>query len=93
MKLALLGAGAWGTALAISLSRDHQVTLWTRDSAQAEKIRDSRTNARYLPGYAIPANVTCESDLAASIATADIIIAVVPTSSLRDVTKQITRAG
>ena len=93
MKLALLGAGAWGTALAISLARAHEVSLWARDEALAQQLRATRVNARYLPGYPLPANVLCDSDLAGSIATADIIIAIVPTSSLRDVTKQIARAG
>ena len=92
MKLVLLGAGAWGTALAIALARAHQVTLWARDADLAQQIRDTRVNAPYLPGYALPTNVHCNSDLNASIVEADIIIAVVPTSSLRDVSKQITRA-
>ena len=93
MKLALLGAGAWGTALAIVLSRAHDVTLWTRNAEAAKKLRDTRVNARYLPGYPLPNEIHIEHSLPHAIAAAEVIIAVVPTASLREVTKQITRAG
>ena len=91
MKLALLGAGAWGTALAISLARAHEVILWTRDAALAETLRSTRNNARYLPGYSLPANVNIDDSLPRVIADAEVIIAIVPTASLREVTKLITR--
>ncbi len=93
MKLALLGAGAWGTALAISLARAHDVTLWARNAALAETLRKTRNNARYLPGYALPKNVDVEDSLTRSIAKAEVIISIVPTASLREVTKLITRAN
>ncbi|RFO98066.1 glycerol-3-phosphate dehydrogenase [Rhodoferax lacus] len=57
MKILVLGAGAWGTALAISAAQTashHQVTLWARDAAQAAAMQASRSNARYLPGIALP---------------------------------------
>ncbi|HQC86169.1 MAG TPA: 2-dehydropantoate 2-reductase N-terminal domain-containing protein, partial [Rhodoferax sp.] len=57
MKIIVLGAGAWGTALAISASRNpqgHQVTLWARDADQAQAMRTQRENARYLPGAPFP---------------------------------------
>ncbi len=91
MKLALLGAGAWGTALAISLARAHDVTLWARDPALAETLRKTRNNARYLPGYALPANIKFDDSLPRAIADAQVIISIVPTASLREVTKLITR--
>ncbi|MGH8335998.1 MAG: NAD(P)H-dependent glycerol-3-phosphate dehydrogenase, partial [Gammaproteobacteria bacterium] len=54
MKIVVLGAGSWGTALAISASRNaaaqHQVTLWARDAAQTACLQAQRVNARYLPG-------------------------------------------
>ncbi|MCX8115021.1 MAG: glycerol-3-phosphate dehydrogenase, partial [Burkholderiaceae bacterium] len=49
-KVAVLGAGAWGTAIACALAQRHVVTLWARDSAQAERLRAERQNTRYLPG-------------------------------------------
>ena len=91
MKLALLGAGAWGTALAISLARVHDVFLWARNSALAETLRTTRNNPRYLPGYSLPKNVAIDDSLSKVIADAGLIISVVPTASLRDVTKLITR--
>src|SRR4051812_40662762 len=57
MKLLVLGAGAWGTALAASAAARHGVTLWARDPAQAGAIRAARENRRYLPGIALPASV------------------------------------
>ena len=91
MKLALLGAGAWGTALAISLGRAHDVTLWARNAALAESLRATRNNARYLPGYALPAKIKIDESLSRTIAGAEVIISIVPTASLREVTKLITR--
>ena len=91
MKLALLGAGAWGTALAISLARAHDVTLWARNSVLAETLRNTRNNARYLTGYALPKNVEVEDSLTKTIAKAEVIISIVPTAALREVTKLITR--
>ena len=91
MKLTLLGAGAWGTALAIVLARAHQVTLWTRNAEFAKQLRDTRMNSRYLPGYPLPSEISIDDSLRRAIAMADVIICVVPTASLREVTKQITR--
>ena len=61
MKIAILGAGAWGTALAISACRNpaarHTVTLWARDVAQARAMQEQRVNLRYLPNAALPAQL------------------------------------
>ena len=57
MKIIVIGAGAWGTALAVSAARNpagHHVVLWARDGAQAEAMDDTRENARYLPGIPLP---------------------------------------
>ena len=54
-RIGVLGAGAWGTALAAVLAGRHEVTLWARDAAQAEAIGRARENARYLPGVPLPA--------------------------------------
>jgi glycerol-3-phosphate dehydrogenase (NAD(P)+) len=53
-RIAVLGAGAWGTALGAALSARHEVTLWARDAAQAAAIARRRVNARYLPGVKLP---------------------------------------
>jgi glycerol-3-phosphate dehydrogenase (NAD(P)+) len=64
MKLAVFGAGAWGTAVAVSAAARHEVALWARDPAQAALIASQRENRRYLPGIALPSTMTIESGTA-----------------------------
>lgn len=85
MKLAVLGAGAWGTALAISLSRQHAITLWTRNADQAATISASRTNERYLPGLPVPEAVMVTHELDVAIAGADLILLVTSTAGMAPV--------
>ena len=56
-SLAILGAGAWGTALAIKLSSRFDVRLWARDATQAAAIKAARRNERYLPGFLLPDSI------------------------------------
>lgn len=70
MKLAVLGAGAWGTALAVQACRRHDVTLWARDADQASRMREVRCNERYLPGVPLPPPLAIGDDLGAAIAHA-----------------------
>jgi glycerol-3-phosphate dehydrogenase (NAD(P)+) len=67
MRLAVLGAGAWGTALGISLARRHEVALWARDENQARELAVTRTNRRYLPEFTVPDSVRVSSDLRAAL--------------------------
>jgi glycerol-3-phosphate dehydrogenase (NAD(P)+) len=83
MKLAVLGAGAWGTAIASIAAARHDVTLWARDSAQAAAIARARENQRYLPGIALDARLKPSADLAASVAGAGLIVIATPTEALR----------
>ncbi len=92
MKIAVLGAGAWGTALAIHLARRHPVMLWARDPAHIETMRVSRTNQRYLGDYPFPEHLQLESDLHKSFHWADLILSVVPTSGVRDMMREIKSA-
>ena len=66
MKIAILGAGAWGTALAIALAARHEVLLWARDAAQADAMRRTRRNERYLPEAGLPPALRIEADAAAA---------------------------
>ena len=66
MNISVLGAGAWGTALAIHAAAAHPTVLWARDGAQAALLKSSRRNARYLPDVALPAALAIESDLDAA---------------------------
>jgi glycerol-3-phosphate dehydrogenase (NAD(P)+) len=93
MKLAILGSGAWGTALAISLSERHGVSLWGRDAAHIEAIKVGRENQRYLPGVLLPAQVSPLGDFSAAIIDADLVLAVLPTNALRQTVRALKAAG
>ncbi len=91
-KLAVLGAGAWGTALATMLAaKGPPVTLWARDGAQAAAIQASRENARYLPGVRLADGVRANGDIAVC-ADARTVLVVTPTQSLRDVLRAARNA-
>lgn len=82
MNITVLGAGAWGTALATAFADQHTVALWTRDPAQAADIQASRENLRYLPGHRLPASIVVDADLGRCLADVALILAVVPTGAL-----------
>jgi glycerol-3-phosphate dehydrogenase (NAD(P)+) len=85
-RLAVLGAGSWGTALTIALaSRFSDIRLWARDPSRAAEISRCRENSRYLPGFQLPQNVSISSDIADSLKTADVALAVVPSAHMRAV--------
>ncbi len=88
MKLAILGAGAWGSALAISLSESHAVTLWSRRADDCDSLRRSRTS-RYLPDVSIPASVAIEGDLARAVDGSDTLIVATATSGLRETVRAV----
>lgn len=93
MKIAVLGAGAWGTALALSYAERHAVNLWVRDAEQSAAITKTRSNARYLPDFTLPESIHCNNDLTQSIAAAELLLAVVPSSGLRALLTALTQAG
>jgi glycerol-3-phosphate dehydrogenase (NAD(P)+) len=90
-RIAILGAGAWGTALAISIARrgGHQIVLWSHSVPLADQLRDVGENLPYLPGFTLPADIQVTSDLPAAIFEADILLCVTPSQHLRSVIKQI----
>ncbi|HUW26157.1 MAG TPA: NAD(P)H-dependent glycerol-3-phosphate dehydrogenase [Gallionella sp.] len=92
MNITVIGAGAWGTALAISLSGHHRVTLWARNTAQIEAMRTTRRNQRYLPDALLPANLELNADFSAALADAELAIIAVPTSALRATLQQIVKS-
>jgi glycerol-3-phosphate dehydrogenase (NAD(P)+) len=87
-RVAVLGAGAWGTAIASVLAARLQVTLWARDAAQAAAIARTRRNERYLPRIEIPAAVAVTADLGAA-ASADLVLAATPVAGLREVAAEL----
>lgn len=89
MKIAVLGAGAWGTALAVSFAQRHAVTLWARNPAQVADMRHVQSNVRYLPGVTLPATLALSADLAATVASADVVIVATPSGAFRSILKSI----
>jgi glycerol-3-phosphate dehydrogenase (NAD(P)+) len=86
MKIAVLGAGAWGTALAMAAAPRHQVLLWARDPAQAAAMAASRSNERYLPGLAWSPALAVTADFAAAQAHGreGLILIATPMAGLRE---------
>ena len=86
MRIAVLGAGAWGTALAIGLGAStysrHQVTLWTRDPAHLAELASQRVNRRYFPGFPLPDSLRLTSVLEVAVEGADLVLIVVPIAGL-----------
>ncbi len=96
VKLAVLGAGAWGTALAAHAARHADTLLWARDAAQALQIQRSGENRRYLPGVALPEalRITAELDLALRHVGPDgLLVLAVPLSALRELAQQLRARG
>jgi glycerol-3-phosphate dehydrogenase (NAD(P)+) len=94
MNIIVLGAGAWGTALAISAASNaktnHHVTLWSRDAAQAANMQSQRCNAKYLPQVAFPESLQIASgDFSSLVKTADVVIIGTPMSGLRGMLLQL----
>lgn len=99
MKLTILGAGAWGTALASHAASTHDVVLWGRDAAQISAMAASGVNAGYLPGLALSPRLAYESDFARALAHAatdpnGLVVVATPVSGLRETTRHLrTTAG
>jgi glycerol-3-phosphate dehydrogenase (NAD(P)+) len=90
MKVTVLGAGSWGTTLAIVLfDNRHDVILWTYKSEQAELIRTRRENPTFLPDIPIPPQINVTSDILAACRGRDMIVAAVPAQFLRSVIEKI----
>jgi glycerol-3-phosphate dehydrogenase (NAD(P)+) len=93
-RVAVLGAGAWGTAVAAHLARrgDLRVTLWARDPAAARATAAARVNAKYLPGIELPAALTVTGNLA-GVAGADLLVVGTPMAELPAVAAMLASAG
>jgi glycerol-3-phosphate dehydrogenase (NAD(P)+) len=90
-RIAVIGAGAWGTALTISLARrgGHSIVLWSYLPELAQQIKETGENVPFLPGYTVPADVQVTSDLAAAVFEVDIVLCVTPSEHMRRVMGQI----
>lgn len=93
MKLAVLGAGAWGSALAIAFARHHQVTLWARNGALVAELAADRVNQRYLPDAPFPDNLKMCADLVRAISDVDLILITTPIAGLRPTLRALVAAS
>ena len=85
MRVAVLGAGSWGTTLAIVLAENgHDVALWEFDAALADSLAQKRENQKFLPGVAIPSGVDVTNDLAKALRDTRIVVFVVPSHATRE---------
>jgi len=86
MHIAVLGAGAWGTALSVAASARHEVLLWARDAAQLDAMRRTRCNLRYLPDVELPDALQLSADHAAAVAHggAGLLVIATPMAGLRE---------
>jgi glycerol-3-phosphate dehydrogenase (NAD(P)+) len=91
MNVTVLGAGAWGTALAASVAERHPTRLWARDAAQAVQIRAIGANARYLPDVQLPSTLQIDTDFDAAVAHArtGLVIVATPMAGLGDMLRRL----
>jgi glycerol-3-phosphate dehydrogenase (NAD(P)+) len=92
VRIAILGAGAWGTALSISLSAAHEVRLWTRSPADRESLRATR-RSRYLPQAGLPPAIAIPGTLEDAVAERDLVLVATSTGGLRETCLHIAAAG
>ncbi|KRL80167.1 NAD(P)H-dependent glycerol-3-phosphate dehydrogenase [Ligilactobacillus equi] len=89
-KIAVLGAGSWGSVLAkVLVDNGHQVNLWTNMQAQADELNNQHTNEHYMPGLVYPETLVTTTDLKAAVDGADAVLFVVPTKVIRLVSQQL----
>ena len=89
-NIVILGGGSWGTALAISLARKGlAVDLWCRNEAQAEEMRETRFNKKYLPNVSLPDKIRILTDLNEAMQDKDIVVLAVTSQSIRSITETI----
>ncbi|HEV2112681.1 MAG TPA: NAD(P)H-dependent glycerol-3-phosphate dehydrogenase [Terriglobales bacterium] len=94
-RIAVIGAGAWGTALSMVLARNgaHQVQLWAFEKEVCESISARHVNQLFLPGFELPQSVCVTNDLATAATDAEIVVSVMPSHHCRAVFKQIAASG
>jgi glycerol-3-phosphate dehydrogenase (NAD(P)+) len=93
LRLSVLGAGAWGTALAIHLSKLHPTKLWARNSGHVSGMQKAHSNPLYLGDFKFPAHLEITDDFDAALTNIDLIVCAVPTSGFRQTLKLINETN
>jgi glycerol-3-phosphate dehydrogenase (NAD(P)+) len=89
MKVAVIGAGAWGTALAIQAAKAYPVKLWARDSGHISGMKKARSNPKYLGNFTFPNHLELTASLDEAVLTSDVVISSVPTSAFAEIIQNI----
>jgi glycerol-3-phosphate dehydrogenase (NAD(P)+) len=93
-KIAIIGAGSWGTALSIALSRSraqHAISIWAHEPEVVESMRARRVNDVFLPDFQLPAGISPTGNLAEALEGADIVLGVMPSTHARQLYSQIAK--
>ncbi len=87
-RIAVIGSGAWGTALALSLSHhdSHHIRLWSHSEVVAGSIRTSRQNSLFLPGFSVPEKILVTTSMREAAEDAEVILTVAPSHHVRQFT-------
>lgn len=93
LKLTVIAAGAWGTALAIAFAARHQLTLWTREDDVTRQMLETRENRHFLPGFALPESLNIATDFEAAVSGAEVLIVATPLIGFRPTMRRIRQAG
>jgi glycerol-3-phosphate dehydrogenase (NAD(P)+) len=88
VKIAVLGAGSWGTTVASLVAPRHSTTLWARNEAVAVAVRDDHVNPNYLSEFELPRELSATADLGAAVSDVDLIVVGIPTSGFRNVLEE-----
>src|SRR5580700_1171087 len=91
MRIAVLGAGSWGTTVASLLAGRHDCTIWARDPELAREIHERDANSRYLPGFTLPSALKATADLEKAVHDVDLLVVGVPTHGFRAILVEIGR--
>ncbi|MGA2004230.1 MAG: NAD(P)H-dependent glycerol-3-phosphate dehydrogenase [Terriglobales bacterium] len=93
-RIAVIGAGAWGTALAIALGRQgtHTIRLWANETEVVESVGQRRVNERFLPGFKLPESIEATRDLSAALEGAEMVVSVMPSQHCRSLFEQMAGA-